>query len=78
MSSTTVANIMAVIWKQFATHDFPEQLVSNNGPQFRAASFTKFMKGNSVKHIHCAPYHPPLNGAVEGLVKTVKEALKST
>ena len=64
--------------KWFATHGLPEQLVSDNGPQFRSADFAEFMKGNGVKHIRCAPYHPSSNGAAERFVRTVKEALKST
>ena len=78
MSSTTVANTVAVMRKWFATHGLPEQLISNNGPQFRSANFAEFMKGNSVKHIRCAHYHPSSNGAAERFVRTVKEALKST
>ena len=55
----------------------PEQLVSDNGPQFLSEEMNQFLATNGVKHIRSAPYHPSTNGAVERLVQTVKHALKS-
>ncbi len=34
----------------------PEQVVSDNGPQFTSDEFAQFMKSNGVKHIRTAPY----------------------
>ena len=61
----------------FAQHGVPEQLVSNNGPQFKSEEFETFLKHNGVKHITSAPYHPATNGLVERFVQTFKNALKS-
>ena len=61
----------------FAAHGLPQQLVSDNGPQFISDEFATFMKMNAVKHIRCAPYHPASNGAVERLVQTFKKAIKA-
>ena len=47
------------------------------GPQFISEEFQHFLASNGVKHLRCAPYHPSSNGAVERLVQTVKQALKS-
>ena len=62
----------------FAAHGLPQQLVSDNGPQFISDEFAAFMKSNGIKHIRCAPYHPASNGAVERLVQTFKKAMKTS
>ena len=53
----------------------PEQLVSDNGPQFIADEFGEFMQSNGIKHIKSAPYHPATNGMAERFVQTSKQAL---
>ena len=78
MSSTTTANTVRALRQLFAAYGLPEQIVSDNGPQFISADFAEFMKMNGVKHIRCAPYHPSSNGAAERFVRTVKEALEAT
>ena len=39
--------------------------------------FQHFLAFNGVKYLRCALYHPSSNRAVERLVQTVKQALKS-
>ena len=77
LSSTTAQRTIAELHKIFAAHGLPQQLVSDNGPQFISDEFATFMKSNGVKHIRCAPYHPASNGAVERLVQTFKKAVKT-
>ena len=60
----------------FATYGLPQQLVSDNGPQFTSTEFADFLKQNGIKHIKSAPYHPSTNGAAERFVHTLKHALK--
>ena len=76
MSSTTEKTI-AVLRNLFASYGLPEQLVSDNGPQFTSAEFFDFMRLNGVKHICTAPYHPSSNGEAEHFVQTFKHALKA-
>ena len=78
MSSTTSSQTIMVLRNLFASHGIPEQIVSDNGPQFTSEEFRGFMKANSVKHIRCAPYHPSSNGAAERFVQTFKQAMKAT
>ena len=55
----------------------PQQVVSDNGPQFTSELFAHFMAVNGVKHIRTSPYHPASNGAAERLVQTAKQGLRS-
>lgn len=56
MSSTTVAKTITILRHIFAAYGLPEQVVSDNGPQFSSKDFADFMKENGVKHI----IHPPM------------------
>ena len=77
MSSTTTHATMEALRSLFARYGLPEQIVSDNGPQFTSAEFATFMKGNGIKHIMCAPYHPSSNGLAERFVQTFKRAMKA-
>ena len=57
----------------FARFGLPQQVVSDNGPQFTSEQFSHFMAVNGVKHIRTSPSS---NGAAERLVQTVKRGLQ--
>ena len=69
ISSTTTVKTIAVLRHLFSAYGLPEQIVTDNGPQFISEEFRTFLRRNGVKHIRSAPYHPASNGAVEGLYK---------
>ena len=77
MKTTTASSTIQELRTLFASYGLPEQLVSDNGPQFVSGDFACFLKRNGVKHIRCAPYHPSSNGAAERFVKTFKNAMKA-
>ena len=62
----------------FARHRIPEQLISDNGPQFSSTSFSKFDEDYGFIHILTSPRYPQANGEVERAVQTVKNLLKKT
>ena len=77
MTTTTAQRTITELRKIFAAYGLPEQLVSDNGPQFVSDDFALFMKMNGIKHIRCAPYHLSSNGAAERFVQTFKRAMKA-
>ncbi len=77
MSITTSTHTISALREKFARFGIPEQLASNNGPQFVSEEFHSFLAANGVKHLRSAPYHPATNGAAERLVQTVKRAIKT-
>ena len=77
MHSTTAQKTITELRKLFAAYGLPEQIVSDNGPQFVSDKFATFVKMNGIKHIRCAPYHPSSNGAAERFVQTFKKAMKA-
>ena len=77
MTSTEAPKTISELRKIFAANGLPQQLVTDNGPQFVSGEFATFMKMNGIKHIRCAPYHPSSNGAAERFVQTFKKAMKA-
>lgn len=61
----------------FASIGLPEEIVSDNGPQFEFHEFRDFARQNSLKHTLVPPYYPQSNGFAAQGVKIVKKALKS-
>lgn len=77
MAGTTSAKTIEVLRRLFAAYGLPQQVVTDNGPQFVSAEFATFLKANGVRHIRCTPYHPSSNGEAERFVRTFKEAMKA-
>ena len=59
MSTTTSNQTIAELRWLFAVHGLPQQLVSDNGPQFTSDEFATFCKMKGIKHVHCSSYHLP-------------------
>ena len=62
----------------FAIHGLPQQIISDNGPQFVSEQFAQFLKQNGIKHFKSSPYHPSSNGLTERFIQTLKKALKAS
>ena len=58
MSATTSQHTIDALRSLFSHYGLPEQLASDNGPQFTSAEFAQFLKDHGIKHILSAPYHP--------------------
>ena len=57
MTSTMADSTIATLRRVFAAFGLPEQLVTDNGPQFVSREFADLMQGNGIKHIRTAPYN---------------------
>ena len=77
-NSTTSHSTMEALRTLFGRYGLPQQLVSDNGPQFVSSEFSHFLSTNGVKHIRNAPYHPSSNGQAERFVQTLKRSLKAS
>ena len=77
-AGTTVNKMIEILRHVFAMYGLPEQLVSDNGPQFTSEEFAIFMKLNGVKHTRSAPYHPSTNGLAERFIQSMKQGLKAS
>ena len=77
MPQTTAVRTIAALRYLFSVHGLPEEIVSDNGPQFVSSEFEEFTKKNGIRHTLSSPYHPASNGEAERFVRTFKEAMKA-
>ena len=76
--STTAPDVITYLKPWFARHGIPDNVVSDNGPQFQASEFAKFANDYGFKHQPSSPKYLQSNGEVERAVKTVKSLLRKS
>ncbi|XP_064478090.1 uncharacterized protein K02A2.6-like [Ornithodoros turicata] len=75
MNTTTTTSTLKRLDALFASYGYPEELVTDNGPQFASEEFQEFLRQRGIRHTRTPPYHAASNGAAERLVRTTKTAL---
>ena len=76
MSNTSAESTCDILRTLFASYGLPEEIVSDNGPQFTSSVFKSFLKNNGVKQTLLPPYHPASNEAAERSVQILKRSLE--
>ena len=74
-SDTTSRGIVEVLKATFARHGVPDQVMTDNGPQFASRQFAEFMKTCGISHITSSSHFSSSNGAAERTVQTAKKIL---
>ena len=78
LSSESSANVITHMKSIFARHGIPQEVISDNGPQYSSREFAKFSKEYGFVHRTSSPKYPQSNGEAERGVQTVKSLLKKT
>ena len=76
--NTTSKTIINKLKAHFARYGIPDNIVSDNGPQFTSEMFSKFTKNWGIIHTTSSPHNSKANGKVESAVKSAKKMLKKT
>ena len=71
LRTTTTRIVIQQLTNMFSRLGFPMTVVSDNGPQFVAKSFQKWLTAKGIKHVRDSPYHTQRNGVVERLHRTL-------
>ncbi|UYV82259.1 K02A2.6-like [Cordylochernes scorpioides] len=76
MREITARKTIEQLRRLFSAYGLPEEVVSDNGPQFTGVEMKSFFERNGVKHTLIPAYHPQSNGLAERAVKLIKMALE--
>ena len=76
LRNTSAEEVISQTKSIFARHGIPEELFSDNGPQFSSEAFTQFAQSYGFKHVTSSPYFPQSNGEAERAVQTIKNLMK--
>ena len=72
ISKSTTHGVSKALKTMFSRYGVPNELVTDNGPQFASAEFATFTKSWGFEHTTSSPRYPQSNGKAENAVKTVK------
>ena len=75
LTNTTTSETNLQLLNIFAIHGIPQNIVSDNGPQFRT-EFKNFAENLDIETIFSSPYYPKSNGKAENAVKIIKHLFK--
>ena len=78
LASTSSRAVIAVCKQQFARHGIPEEMISDNGPQYASAEFCQFCADYGLRHTTSSPRYPQSNGKAEKAVQIAKNLLKKS
>ncbi|KAL0148840.1 hypothetical protein M9458_055849 [Cirrhinus mrigala] len=56
----------------------PDEIMTDNGPQYTGQPFKKFMADWGIKHTTSSPHYPKSNGFIERHVRQIKSIIKKT
>ena len=76
LSTLTSEEVVQYCKSIFARHGIPEEVITDNGPQFVAQRFADFAQEYHFQHITSSPYYPRSNGEAERAVGTIKSLLR--
>lgn len=70
----TEADIELILQHALEAHpDAHPRVISDNGPQFVAGDFRRFIDLTGMTHVRTSPYYPQSNGKIERYHRTLKE-----
>ena len=72
LPDTKASTAILKLKSHFARYGIPDQVVSNNGPQFTSKEFATFAKTWDFEHLTSSPGNSKANGKAESGVKTAK------
>ena len=76
LSNLNSNNVICHLKSQFAKYGIPDELISDNGPQYSSLVFKEFSHNYGFVHRTSSPKYPQANGEAERAVQTIESLLK--
>ncbi len=75
--TTTKTIAKALLDNLIFHHSCPQQLLSDQGPQFRSEVLQLLAQSLGVAQLFTSPYHPQTNGLTERMNRTIKQIISA-
>ena len=75
-NDSTAEQTIEILRSLSSRFGLPNQIVSDNGPQFTSDVYHQFCTNNGIRRTLVAPYHPRSNGEAERFVQSFKNAIR--
>ena len=75
---SNVSTVILELKSHYARHGIPDQVMSNNGPQFVSTEFATFAKTWEFDHLPSSPGNSNAKGKAESGIKTAKRLLRKS
>ena len=72
LTPATSRTVITALSKWFSRYGAPEEVVTDNGPQFASREFARFAAEWGFTHTTSSPHYPQSNGKAEKTVGTIK------
>ena len=76
LSNLNSNNVICHLKSQFAKYGIPDELISDNGPQYSSLAFKEFSNNYGFVHTTSSPKYPQANGDAERAVQTIEGLLE--
>ncbi len=76
LPQTTSKHVIIALKSMVARHGIPDEVMSDNGPQFSSEEFRQFAEEWEFKHMTSSPGFPQSNGQSKRAIQTIKNLLK--
>lgn len=76
MSEVTSKNVIEFMEKSFIREGYPEEMTSDNSPQFCSQDVETYLSHRNIHHCKNTVYNPRANGLVERVNRIVKESIQ--
>ena len=76
LKNATSQCVIETLKDSFARHRIPNEVVSDNGSQYKSYKFNNFAREWEFNHTTSSPRYPKSSGLAESSVKTVKNTMK--
>ena len=73
---TRSRDIIETVDKQFANFGVPEEVISDNGPQFTCADFLRLADTLGFRHETSSPGYPSSNSQAKWSIQTTKKTMR--
>lgn len=76
--NTSANSVIRAVKQHFARHEIPDELITDNGPQFKSDESLRFAREYGFTMVISSPYYSRGNWEAESAVKIAKHILKKS